>query len=125
MLPVSSAANRRCAPEPRASGPYAHAAAAIKGFSKRRLPKVSPAPGHSIGTDHAERDRREEDLRRAVHAIETGRARAVAVGRHRPSAGIRIRRGVRLRYPASGAETIEDSATEFWNLSEDTPASRT
>jgi hypothetical protein len=74
---VSADDNRRCAPEPRASGPYAHAVAAINGFSERQLPSVSPAPGDSVCTDHAERDRRDEDLRRAVSATQTGRARKV------------------------------------------------
>jgi hypothetical protein len=45
----------------RAFGPYARAAAAIKGFSRRHPSRVNTTWGFAYDTDHAARDRRDED----------------------------------------------------------------
>jgi hypothetical protein len=74
-------ATRADAPEPRSFGPYALAAAAIKGFSLRHPSRVNTAWGFLNGPDHGAGDRREEDLIPAVVAIMPGRAATGGHGR--------------------------------------------
>jgi hypothetical protein len=62
------------APEPCACGPYPDADAAINGCCVRHPRRVSTDTAHPSATDHASRDRRDEDLRRTVGGIATGRA---------------------------------------------------
>ena len=78
LRPASAVATRADAPEPRSFGPYALAAAAIKGFSPRHPSRVNTAWGCLTGPDHGAGDRREEDLRPAVAATLPGRAARVA-----------------------------------------------
>ncbi len=68
MRPASAVATRADAPEPRSFGPYALAAAAIKGFSLRHPSRANTVWGVLTGPDHGAGDRREEDLRPAVAA---------------------------------------------------------
>jgi len=58
--------------ELRVSGPYPFAVAAINGLSRRHLSHVISVPGFQNVTDRGCRDRRDQDLRPAVGAIQTG-----------------------------------------------------
>jgi hypothetical protein len=84
--PASAVAPRADAPEPRSFGPYSLAAAAIKEFSRRHPSRVNTACGFAYDTDHAARDRRDEDLRLAVGATLSGRAATGGHGRCPPHA---------------------------------------
>ena len=61
----------QASPELRSSDPYSYAAAAINGFSDRHPARVISVPGFQNVRDRAHRDRRDEDPRPAVSAIES------------------------------------------------------